>query len=561
MDNRRSALRLVVLPVVGASIVVVLSALAAVTVLFARLASSDAVAPPAADALAAPRDDVPSDWTRVDTGPFSVALPPGWRYEPRQGEDSFVGQLVGDGLTLTFDLGMFWNSPPADTSRHDVSAQRVDFRAAHIFRPHDPHDILGLFIEHTDDFGALGSPKHLSIVGRDVPLGDQDRVVQIFRSVRFRRLITDGGRWVSVDPPAGQTLLQDVDLLNGPLPWVLGIRLDAGPSRTDAMTTAFQPTDAGWVEHPLRGDHIWPRAIAGGWAVVSGSNDGALYHFDSATAAWRRERTVGEKMLLTDAAVDGRADADGWAIGSGGVIRLANGRSTETDGGWGTVRGYAVDILPRAPLPSEAHPSASDAMVVGAGQGASLFDGRRWSVMHWDTEGFEGTNVDLVGADEAWLVGGEQRGEGGGGFRHRVGGDFTSAPVTAPNILWSIDMLSPAEGWAVGGLVNNQSPAELWRFRDGVWERLPSPCQCHLNAVQAMPNGEAWAVGDWMDQASHRVGVVLHYVPDASAATGTPPAMATAATTPTAAAPTAAATVAAVRGRAIVPWVGREQRR
>lgn len=539
---------------VAAAVAITAAAMASVAIAFAplRLLPPSAITASAPAAPAAPRDDVPSDWTRVDTGPFSVALPPGWRYEPQQGEDSFVGRLVGDGLTLTFDHGMFWNSPPADASRHDVSAQRVDFRAAQIFRPHDPHDILGLFIEHTDDFGAFGGPKHLSIVGRDVPLVDQDRVVQIFGSVHFRRLITDGGRWASVDPPAGHTLLQDLDLLNGPLPWVLGIRLDAGPSRTDAVTTAFQPTDAGWMEHPLRGDSVWPRAIAGSWAVVSGSNDSELYHFDAATATWRHERTVGEKMLLTDVAVDGRADADGWAIGLGGVIRLTNGRSTETDGGWGAVQGYAVDILPRAPLPSDAHLPSADAMVVGAGQGASLFDGQRWRAMNWDSGAFEGTAVDLVGADEAWIVGGG----GGGHFRHRVGDEFTAAPVTAPNILWSIDMLSPAEGWAVGGLVNNQSPAELWRFRDGVWERLPSPCQCHLNAVQAMPNGEAWAVGDWMDQESQRVGVVLHYVPGASTATGTPPAVPTSAT-----APTAVATVAAVTGRVMMPWVGREQRR
>ena len=36
---------------------------------------------------------------------FSLHLPPGWELYELQGIDSYVGEVVGDGVTLTFDYG------------------------------------------------------------------------------------------------------------------------------------------------------------------------------------------------------------------------------------------------------------------------------------------------------------------------------------------------------------------------------------------------------------------------------------------------------------------------
>ena len=46
---------------------------------------------------------------------FSLRLPPGWEFNELQRIDSYVGELVGDGVRLTFDCGDFsWSLDPAD---------------------------------------------------------------------------------------------------------------------------------------------------------------------------------------------------------------------------------------------------------------------------------------------------------------------------------------------------------------------------------------------------------------------------------------------------------------
>ncbi|MCC7018717.1 MAG: hypothetical protein IT332_03110 [Ardenticatenales bacterium] len=521
------------------------------------IAIEAAAAPWAIDRSAARAQGDPPGWTRVDTGPFSVALPPGWRYEPLEGTDSFVGLLVGDGLELQFDHGAYWLSPPQDATRHVVQHERIDFRSAVILRPREPQDIIGMFIEHADDFGAFdGRPTHLSIVGH-VPLGEQDRITQIFQSVRFRRLIGDGGRWVEVAPPDGFVSLMDVDLLRGSAPWVVGVRYITTPGVTTVtlLPTVFRRTKSGWEDRALPGGEggvAW--AVAGDWAVTMQ----ALYHFDEDDNRWQRERTPSENNLLMDVAVDRSFDASGWAIGIQGVIKLSGASSTEIDGGWGTAKGIGLDVLPRAPLAPVAGERTADAMAI-SGVGADLFDGRSWQPMPSLPSTFTGQSVDIVSGDEAWIVCGARDGGPLGTIHHRLGGAVTMAPETAPTTLWSVDLLSPAEGWAVGGGTNGDGPAELWRFRDGAWERQPSPCDCLLRAVQAMPNGEAWAVGFARDPLlSVPHGIVLHYVPGASAAT--PDARATAplptVTTMTTATATVTASATQQMGhhRVWLPW-------
>ena len=153
----------------------------------------------------------------------------------------------------------------------------------------------------------------------------------------------------------------------------------------------------------------------------------------------------------------------------------------------------------------------------------------------------------------------------GGAIGHWRDGRMVAAPVTATTWLWSIDLANPAEGWAVGGGVDPEQPAELWRFRDGVWERQPPPCDCHLHAVQVLPDGRAYAVGLVMsDDVMARRAVVLRYEPGGptatpdggTTATATPGGSETATATPDVT-PTQAAATATSGGRAWVPWAGR----
>ncbi len=51
----------------------------------------------------------PTGWHKVDAGPFSILAPSGWEFHQIAGVDSYVGEFVGDGLTLRFDFGGYSN--------------------------------------------------------------------------------------------------------------------------------------------------------------------------------------------------------------------------------------------------------------------------------------------------------------------------------------------------------------------------------------------------------------------------------------------------------------------
>lgn len=47
---------------------------------------------------------IPNDWKTLDVGPFKITVPPNWSFEdPGQQEDSFVGQITGRNVLLSFD--------------------------------------------------------------------------------------------------------------------------------------------------------------------------------------------------------------------------------------------------------------------------------------------------------------------------------------------------------------------------------------------------------------------------------------------------------------------------
>jgi hypothetical protein len=45
-----------------------------------------------------------NDLKLLDLGAFKITVPANWKYIKQQGEDSFVGQIKGPGVSLTFDF-------------------------------------------------------------------------------------------------------------------------------------------------------------------------------------------------------------------------------------------------------------------------------------------------------------------------------------------------------------------------------------------------------------------------------------------------------------------------
>jgi hypothetical protein len=59
---------------------------------------------------AAPVNTIPANWIAITAGKaFSLRAPPGTRFRPEQGIDSFVSGFDGPGFTMTFDYGVYSN--------------------------------------------------------------------------------------------------------------------------------------------------------------------------------------------------------------------------------------------------------------------------------------------------------------------------------------------------------------------------------------------------------------------------------------------------------------------
>ena len=173
---------------------VILSVVALAALLSAACAESSPT--PAAGPPIYPDAQPGSDWTRVvapgwsDQAGFSLMLPTGWEFMELQGIDSYVGEVTGDGMRLTFDYGRYsWSLNPEDEPEHEYIVQFEEFggREAKLLLPVDsttsssePYEAAtGVY------FGNLDDGYELNIVGRGLTQEQQRVAVAIFRSIRL----------------------------------------------------------------------------------------------------------------------------------------------------------------------------------------------------------------------------------------------------------------------------------------------------------------------------------------------------------------------------------------
>ena len=129
----------------------------------------------------------PSDWHPVDVGPFSVLLPPGWRYEPGQGIDSFVGAFVGEGVNVGFDYGIYSNSLPFEGDpTKAVHRETIGGYTAKVVRSLvDGRGTTGVAFDDLGPSGLGAFPLNLTLAAHELTVWQQFTVLQILRSVRF----------------------------------------------------------------------------------------------------------------------------------------------------------------------------------------------------------------------------------------------------------------------------------------------------------------------------------------------------------------------------------------
>jgi hypothetical protein len=125
-------------------------------------------------------------WHAVDAGTFTVALPPGWEYRPLQGIDTLVGEFAGDGVTLTFDHGIFAGGPPTTDREHFIQHETISGYHAQIIypRPGTGGETTGVFF--VDDIVYAGDPTRFNLTGQNLNAAQRETAIAIFRSIRFK---------------------------------------------------------------------------------------------------------------------------------------------------------------------------------------------------------------------------------------------------------------------------------------------------------------------------------------------------------------------------------------
>lgn len=127
---------------------------------------------------------------------FEIRLPHGWKYGKADGWDSFVGLVVGKGVSLNFDMSSDGYANSLDRSASDsieqipwrqiASIDTVDgFYRKIILPDHIVEGLTGIYLQD------LQSSLNFNLYGYDLSAKDQRRACRSFRTIKIIRSRAD----------------------------------------------------------------------------------------------------------------------------------------------------------------------------------------------------------------------------------------------------------------------------------------------------------------------------------------------------------------------------------
>ncbi len=270
---------------------------------------------------------------------------------------------------------------------------------------------------------------------------------------------------------------------------------------------------------------IFMTSATEGWAVGAG---GVIYHYTG--GGWTLHTTVGTTLN----AVFMTSPTDGWALGNGGAIYhylagswvgpisppatnldlksvfMLSGTEGWAVGAAGTTLHYASGLWnPLAPNQLSTNQNLNSVFFYG-GVGWAVGDlGTIVTMGLPQSQGIPAASfrsVYLSSKSEGWIVGCSTGGCGTGVgepvVAHWSGTSITRGTVSAAaSDLYSVFMVSSADGWAVGGV---SGVPQILHFSGGSWTQIPTPLGGYaLRSVFMTDANSGWAVGDG--------GVILHH--------------------------------------------------
>ncbi|HMA38254.1 MAG TPA: S-layer homology domain-containing protein [Chloroflexia bacterium] len=266
------------------------------------------------------------------------------------------------------------------------------------------------------------------------------------------------------------------------------------------------PGDA-WFFGVIQGGQARPYHDQNGtwswWNTPDGSFPNVIYAPGSAEC-WVATRS---SILHWDGTSWGVAVAGGWYTGISGAAgqtwavgladtvlgRAGNGPWVQQQGGPTMQNLYAVSML-----------TADDAWAVGGAGTILHFTGGNWRVVT-STLTADLFGVQMLSPAEGYAVG--AIGNTTGVIARWDGLAWTPVLTTALPVR-GVAMTGSGEGWAVGG---DGAYGEIWQAVGGVWTQVPSPTQYPLYNVAFDSPGHGWAIGATSSSNNAR-RVLLEYV-------------------------------------------------
>jgi len=280
---------------------------------------------------------------------------------------------------------------------------------------------------------------------------------------------------------------------------------------------------------------VFMTAPTDGWAVGSG---GVIYRY--AGGGWVMYTSVGQTLN----SVFFVNQNEGWAVGAGGAVyHYVSGMwtgpvspapttqnlnavfMTDSTHGWavgaaGTILQYSNGVWTLLQNLSGTTQNLNSLSFAGSSGWAVGNVGTLISLTSQTPQGIPSAtfeSVYLSSSGDGWIVGCSTGGCGSGAGEpvlvHWNGNSFTRGTSSAiTSDLFSVFMLNPSEGWAVGGI--GTTPVIL-HYTGGSWVQVSAPPTGGvLRSVFMVDSGNGWAVGDH--------GAILRYSGASWGLTGSP---------------------------------------
>lgn len=276
--------------------------------------------------------------------------------------------------------------------------------------------------------------------------------------------------------------------------------------RADAHSASTQSAD--WIVQDISvdGSRIAMMSANDGWILETGPT-AKLYRWNG--SAWRFFTDLPHTEYVVRGDIAMVSATDGWVV-LGGPLSGSSDLADSTFYRWNGSSWNKFETVTAAnavSLESLDMLSPTDGWATGSFNFGTIYyrwNGGSWQLVSEKFNSFVGASIDMLSPIDGWNV-------GFSGIARWNGSDWVDESSPVPQELNDVAMVSPSDGWIVGGGLDYDpdtgelipEPGVILRWNGTSWGQVPSPVDDRLLAVDIISANDAWIAGD--------NGTILHW--------------------------------------------------